>query len=84
MPAMKNSTDRNTPDQIRYLPESGSLLPGFPKIYSIIAIQMTKKPQQANLLRFFGMAEGDFTAAQVLGGKVIRLRFLVSRPARVL
>ena len=52
MPAMKKSTDRNTRNQIRYLPESGSLLPGFPKIYSIIALQMTKKPQQANLLRF--------------------------------
>ena len=64
---MKKSTDRNTRNQSRYLPESGSLLPGFQKIYSIIALQMTRKPQQANLLRFLGMEECDPAAAQVMG-----------------
>jgi hypothetical protein len=28
---------------------------------------MTRKPQQANLLRFLAVAEGDLTAAQVMG-----------------
>ena len=80
---MKKSTDRNTRNQIRYLPESGSLLPGFPKIYSIIALQMTRKPQQANLLRFLAVAEGDLTAAQVMGEGDPAAVFGL-RPARVL
>ena len=84
MPAMKNSTDRNTPDQIRYLPESGSLLPGFPKIYSIITLQMIQKPQQANLLRFLAMAEGDLTAAQVMGEGDPAAVFGVPAGARVI